>query len=100
MTAAISGPGARPGVQNSFIGAIDIAAFTDPEVYRAQIDDLVSAMKGLPRVEGVDELYVPGEPEELVHRERIVRGIPLPAGTRDKLSEVAVKFGLEVPWEQ
>ncbi len=100
LTAAISGPGVRPGVQNGFIGAIDIAAFTDPDVYRTQIDDLVSAMKGLPRVEGVDELYVPGEPEERVRLERIEHGIPLPVGTRNKLIEVAAKFGLEVPWKE
>ncbi len=99
LTAAITGPGARPGVQNSFIGAIDIAAFTDPAEYRTSIDDLVAAMKGLPRVEGVDELFVPGEPEERVYRDRIENGIPLPPGTRDKLNEVAVKFALQVPWE-
>ncbi len=90
----------RPGVQNSFIGAIDIAAFTDPVEYRANIDELTATMKGLPRAEGVDELFVPGEPEERVHPERIVNGIPLPPGTREKLSEVAVKYGLEVPWEE
>ena len=100
LTAAIMGPGARPGVQNSFIGAIDIAAFTDLDTYRTQIDELVSAMKGLPRVEGVDELFVPGEPEERVRMERSEKGIPLPPGTRDKLCEVAAKFGLEVPWEE
>ena len=100
LTAAIAGPGATPGVQNSFIGAIDIAAFTDPAAYRTQIDELTAAMKGLPRVEGVDELFVPGEPEERVHRERIESGIPLPPGTRDKLSEVAGKLGLELPWEE
>ena len=98
LTTAIAGPGATPGVQNSFIGAIDIAAFTDPAAYRTQIDELTAAMKGLPRVEGVDELFVPGEPEERVRRERIESGIPLPPGTRDKLSEVAGKFELEVPW--
>ena len=100
LTAAISGPGTTPGVQNSFIGAIDIAAFTDLAEYRAQIDELTAAMKGLPRIEGVDELFVPGEPEERVHRERIENGIPLPPGTRDKLCEVAAKFGLDVPWDE
>ena len=99
LTASITGPGAKPGVQNSFIGAIDIAAFTDPAEYRAGIDDLAAAMKGLPREEGVDELFVPGEPEERVYRERIEIGVPLPSGTREKLNEVAVKFGLRVPWE-
>ena len=100
LTRAIKGPGAVPGVQNSFIGAIDISAFTDPESYRAEIDELTEAMKGLPRADGVDELFVPGEPEERVYRERVEHGIPLPAGTRDKLIEVAAKFGLELPWEE
>lgn len=100
LTAAIAGPGATPGVQNSFIGAIDISAFTDPAAYRVQIDELTATMKGLPRVEGVDELFVPGEPEERVRLERIEHGIPLPAGTRGKLIEVAAKFGLDAPWKE
>lgn len=100
LTAAITGPGAPPGVQNSFIGAIDIAAFTDPVEYRAHIDELIAAMKGLPRTEGVDELFVPGEPEELARQERIANGIPLPPGTREKLKEVVVKYGLDAPWDE
>ena len=56
-------------------------------------------MKGLPRVEGADELFVPGEPEERVYRDRIENGIPLPPGTREKLNEVAGRFSLQVPWE-
>ncbi len=97
LTTAILGPGARGGVQNSFIGAIDISAFTDPDAYRENIDQLVMAMKGLPKADGVEELFVPGEPEDRVYQERIKHGIPLPPGTIDKLREVADRFGLEMP---
>lgn len=100
LTPAISDSDLTPGVQNSFIGAINIAAFTDPAEYRSSIDELTSAIKGLPRIEGVDELFVPGELEEREHQERLKTGIPLPAGTREKLSEVADKFGLMTPWEE
>jgi len=97
LTATILGSGAQPGVQNSFIGAIDISTFSDPDVYRENIDQLAVAMKGLPKAEGVDELFVPGEPEDRVYQERIKTGIPLPPGTVDKLREVADRFGLDMP---
>ena len=63
------------------------------------IDIATSAMKGLPKIEGTDELFVPGEPEERVLKERLKTGIPLPAATREKLSEVAKKYEVKVPWE-
>jgi len=99
LTPAISDSNSKPGVQNSFLGVIDIAAFTDPAEYCSNIDELTSAIKGLPRVEGVDELFVPGELEERVHQERLENGIPLPTGTREKLNEVADKSGLATPWK-
>ncbi len=99
LTKTITGPGSRPGAQNSFIAAINIDAFTDPLEYRTHIDELTSAMKGLPKIEGTDELFVPGEPEERVLKERLKTGIPLPAATREKLSEVAKKYEVKVPWE-
>tara|TARA_B100000029_G_scaffold389840_1_gene386332 strand:- start:30018 stop:31064 length:1047 start_codon:yes stop_codon:yes gene_type:complete len=99
LTKTITGPGSRPGAQNSFIAAINIDAFTDPLEYRTHIDELTSAMKGLPKIEGIDELFVPGEPEERVLKERLKTGIPLPAATRQKLSEVAKRYEVKVPWE-
>lgn len=86
-----------PGTQNSFVGAIHIANFTDLEQYKENVDKLVMALKGLPKVEGVSEIFVPGEPEERVYEDRVRKGIPLPMGTIEKLRKAAERFKLKLP---
>ncbi|HWP47212.1 MAG TPA: Ldh family oxidoreductase [Candidatus Limnocylindrales bacterium] len=86
-----------PGTQNSFVGAIHIGNFTDLEQYKENVDRLVTALKGLPKVEGVSEIFVPGEPEERVYEDRIKNGIPLPIGTIEKLRKAAERFKLKLP---
>ena len=83
--------------QTSLLAAIDIAAFTDVERYKEQVDDLIECVKGLPTADGVDEVLVPGEPEDRIHDERVRRGIPLPPGTLRKLQDVASRFAVELP---
>ena len=85
----------KGGTQNSFIGAIDIAHFTDLNAYQENIDLLADAMHGLPIVEGANPILVPGEPERKVYEERLSEGIPLPPGTVAKLKDAAERFGLE-----
>jgi ureidoglycolate dehydrogenase (NAD+) len=96
LTATITG-GVKGLPQNSFVAAIDIAAFTDVDEYRRNVDQLIETEKGLPRIEGVSELLVPGEPEERVYRERVASGIPIPPGTAVKMREAAARFGLQLP---
>lgn len=86
-----------PGTQNSFVGAINIGIFTDAEKYKENVDQLVAALKELPRLEGVDEILVPGEPEDRVYEDRIRNGIPLPPGTVEKLRVAAERFKLKLP---
>jgi ureidoglycolate dehydrogenase (NAD+) len=88
------GKGERRHVQNGIVAALDIAAFTDAAEYREHIDALTERLKALPRVDGTDEILVPGEPEERVHADRLVNGIPLPAGTVRNLRGVAKRFGV------
>ena len=87
----------RSGTQNSFIAAIDIGFFTEIEAYRENVDKVVGALKDLPRAEEADEIFVPGEKEDRMHEERVVEGIPLPAGTVEKLKIAAERFGLALP---
>ena len=97
----LSGKSIRPGTQNSFVAAIDIAMFTDLETYQTDVDELVGLVKGLPRADGVDEIFVPGEPEDQAYDTRVEHGIPLPDGTARNLSSVAEKLGIPVPkWLQ
>ncbi len=85
------------GVQNSFIMAVDVAAFTDADEYRANVDRLIEAQKALPPADGVDEVMVPGEPEGRTYRDRAANGIPLPPGTVANLRSIASRFEAPLP---
>jgi LDH2 family malate/lactate/ureidoglycolate dehydrogenase len=87
----------RSQAQNSVVAAIDIGTFTDVEEYKDNVDSLIDRIKGLPRSEGTDEIFVPGEPENRVYHQRVKNGIPLPVGTVRNLRAVAERFGLQVP---
>lgn len=90
-------PGAMIHRQNSVVAAVNIATFTDVEEYKAHVDTLIERLKALPPAEGVQEVLVPGEPEDRVHDERLRSGIPLPAGTLRNLKAVAERFDLAMP---
>jgi ureidoglycolate dehydrogenase (NAD+) len=81
------GPDAKPTGyrQNGLAAAIDISAFTDLVGYRTDIDELAASLKGLPRADGVEEIYAPGERGDKILTERSAHGIPLARGTLDRL---------------
>jgi ureidoglycolate dehydrogenase (NAD+) len=96
-------PNIRPGAnptgyrQNGLAAAIDISAFTDLDTYRSEIDQLAEGLKALPKADGVDEIYAPGERGDAVLAERMKNGIPLPPGTWDRLKAEADKLGIAMP---
>lgn len=83
--------------QNALVMAIDIAAFTDLDAYRAEVSELADAMKGQPLAVGADTVLMPGERGDamLAHRSR--EGIPVPRRTWDDLEAVAGGLGVEPP---
>ena len=96
--------GDRPGhytrhIQNGVFIALDISQFTDIEKYKEDIDELVDGIKALPKADGVDEIFVPGEPEYRTHLDRSQNGIPLPIRTVQNLRQVAERLGVKVPDE-
>jgi ureidoglycolate dehydrogenase (NAD+) len=98
LATTISGVNAPSrGTQNSFVAAIDIAAFTDVEAFKRDVDRLADSMNGLATVEGAPAVLVPGQPEEQVLAERTAHGIPLPPGTVAKLRAAAERFNLDLP---
>jgi len=84
-------------MQNSVVAAIDISMFTDVESYKEHIDNLIDGIKALPKADGFDEIFVPGEPEERTFDERSKSGIPLPEGTVRNLLSIAERFGIKLP---
>jgi len=81
--------------QNSVVAAIDISMFTDVERYKSHVDTLIDCLKALPKAEGVDEVFVPGELEDRCYDERIQHGIPIPERTMRNLRRVAERFEVE-----
>ena len=87
----------RRSVQNSFVAAIDIGAFTDVGSYKDHVDNLIDGIRALPKADGTEEIFVPGQPEDRVHQDRIRHGIPLPDGTVRNLQAVAERFNVPLP---
>ena len=83
--------------QNSVVAAVNIGTFTDVEKYKAHVDAIIEGLKALPKASGVDEILVPGEPEDKVYDERLRNGIPLPEGTVRKLRDMSERFGVPLP---
>lgn len=90
-----AGAGGRPN--NGLVVAVDIAAFGDADAFRRDADALAAAITSLPKAEGVDRLYMPGERGDTVAAQRAADGIPIPQGTWDRLAEVAGKLGVAMP---
>lgn len=90
-------PDGRRHFQNGLMIAIDISKFGDVGDYAREVDRLATAVKTLPRADGVDEILVPGERGDRVLKERRETGIPLAQGTWDRLAKVAAPLGVEMP---
>lgn len=75
--------------------ALDIAAFADPDEFRADVDTVWEQMKSSPRMTGVNEIRLPGERMHQVTTERSANGIPLPPQLRQQLAELAAELGID-----
>ena len=77
-----------------FFGAIDVARFRDLDAFKADMDDLLRALKDSPKAEGQDRIYVAGEPEWECEQRRRREGIPLAPGLVNQLRQVSVEAGV------
>ncbi len=77
--------------------AVDIDAFGNPADFREQVDALAAILVGLPKADGVERIFAPGERGDTTLAEREAGGIPLPSGTWDRLAKVADRLGAAMP---
>jgi len=73
--------------------AIDIAAFGDPVLFRAQVDELARDLRGSRRLPGVDRIFLPGEQSHATRARRAAEGVPIPAPLRATLDSLATELG-------
>ena len=87
-----SGP--KPGRDGHFFMALNLASFGDPAAMKAEVDDVVRELRGSRRAEGVERIYMPGEPEVECERDYRANGVPLSAETLAGLAACAKELGV------
>ena len=91
--------GREPLTTSAFYLAIDPERFMPLEEFRARVDRLIDMITSSERAAGVEEVFVPGEPERRRHAHRSRHGIPLSDVVHDELAALAhargVPFDLE-----
>jgi len=82
---------------NGLAIAVDVSAFSDLATFRTLADGLARQLGNLPTVDGVDQVYAPGERGDAVLAKREIEGIPVAEGTVKRLQGIAERFGIQMP---
>lgn len=79
-----------------FFIAIDVGAFMDPADFRQRMDDYIRATKASEKLDGVEEILMPGEPEFRREQRQREAGILLGRKVMDEVLALAGELGVEV----
>lgn len=85
-----------PGNVASAFGAINIAAFIPPELFKRSVDAMARTIGAAEPAPGVERVYVPGGPEAEQHDKRLQTGIPLPSQVIKEMRDLGRR--IEVPF--
>jgi L-2-hydroxycarboxylate dehydrogenase (NAD+) len=75
-------------------GAMRVDAFRDPQEFKAQVDELVRALRATRPAPGTSGPLIPGDPERAAEEERRNQGIPLLPAVIEELREVSRQTGV------
>jgi uncharacterized oxidoreductase len=90
----------RPINQNGncvFIQLIDPAALGGADHFAAEVRQLAAFIRATPRIPGVDEILLPGDPERRTRAARLASGIPLDDANWAPLLARAQKLSVPAP---
>ncbi|MEW6257962.1 MAG: Ldh family oxidoreductase [Pseudomonadota bacterium] len=88
VPALLGGAAAGRGA-SAMVMVMDIAAFSPPESFAAEVEALRATLKGLPRLDGVEEIFLPGERSRAGAARRAKEGIAVPAALLAELEALA-----------
>lgn len=77
--------------------AIDIGACRPVPEFLRGVQEMVLDLKTTPKVEGTEEIYMPGELEARRREERLRHGFPVSRVVLDELMAVGSEFGVQWP---
>ncbi len=67
------------------------------EHFEKEVKDLEAFVRGCPRIDGVDEILLPGDPERRTFARRSVEGVPMDEGNWRALTDLAASLGVTPP---
>ena len=77
--------------------ALDLSRIVDRDVWVSRVQSLLESMRACPRQPGVEEIKIPGQPEQEAMERNRERGLLLAPAVEDELRELAEHFGLSLP---
>ena len=78
-----------------FVGAIDVSSFEDVDVFKAGIDQLIAELKASRKMEGVEEIFMPGEIEYKKKEQFSKNGFKIGAGVHNDLMNLKQQYNLK-----
>ena len=80
-----------------FMLLIDPARFGGADHFQSEVAQLVDYVKSCPRVDGCDEIILPGDPERRLAAQRSRDGISLDEENWNALVKLGEKLGVTAP---
>ena len=80
-----------------FMLVVDPAHVGGAEHFAQVVAGLTGFVRDCPRIEGVDEILLPGDPERRMLARRTAEGIPLDEGNWNELVKLAERLGVALP---
>jgi LDH2 family malate/lactate/ureidoglycolate dehydrogenase len=77
-----------------FFGAMRVDAFRPADEFKKHMDNWISRFRSARTVEEQENVIIPGDPERIMHAERIEQGIPLNPKVVEDLKALGEKLGV------
>jgi len=85
---------AKPGDNSFFMAAIKIDQFVPVEQFKQRMDEIIKLIKTTELASDADRIYLPGEKEYEMEKQRRITGIPLSGKMIDELNLLAQEAGM------
>ena len=87
-----------PANLGHFFGAWRIDSFRPVDEFKRAMDDYQRLLKGLPKPDGQDRIFIPGEKEQEATERHLVEGVPLNQTVAADLNVLAGELQVECAW--
>ncbi len=80
-----------------FMMVLSPAHFGETEHFQTEVSHLIEFIRGCPRIDGVDEITLPGDPERRTLAQKSAAGVRFDEGNWNNLVKLAEQRGVELP---